>query len=450
MYKYLALFYNLLFIVICASCFKETPVKVEADFAIEVKGSNYTVPVTVKVHNKSEGADLYAWTFEGGEPAESNKLNPDSVVYPAAGRYTVRLEAWNTTERKTKEMVIDLDSAIYAGFTYEVAVNAFSPVEVEWSNLSYGGSRYYWEFAGGEPAFYEGKTPPVVMFSEPGKHTVTLEVFNTRESERFSDTIVVLPALSVDFSWKPGKDDYDMEAPLTAELKAGCVSALSWRWSVEGGRVENDTLAETTVRFDEAGTYEVKLRASNGKEEKEVSKQITVLENSNLYTVRDLKFGITTALNTIGGYYSSADRSVLTTDELTPENSPAVDLVFWGLDGFSLCCFISPDDAALKALPDIPGAGHTRVINRPEGFTAGQFDGMLNDELLRGMEIMGKSDESPDSYFGENDMPHCVLFETGDHRKGAVKVKEFVRAGKQSYIVADVKIQKKQKVKSKR
>lgn len=445
MYKFLAFFYNLSIIVICIACFKETPVKVEADFDIEVAGNNYTVPVTVAVHNKSVGADLYAWTFEGGEPAESNKLNPDSVVYPAAGRYTVRLEAWNTTERKTKEMVIDLDSAIYAGFTYTVAVNSFSPVEVAWSNLSYGGSRYCWEFAGGEPAFYEGKTPPVVVFREPGKHTVTLEVFNTRETERFSDTIVVLPALSVDFSWKPGKDDYDMEAPLTAELKAGCVSALSWRWSVDGGRVENDTLSETTVRFDEAGAYMVKLRASNGKEEKEVMKEITVLENSNLYTVRDLKFGITTALNTIGGYYSSADRSVLTTDELTPEKGPAVDLVFWGLDGFGSCCFISPDDAALKALPDIPGAGHTWVINRPEGFTAALFDEMFNDRLLSGMEIMNNSNGNPDTYFGKEEAPHCVLFETADHRKGAVKVKEFVRAGKQSYIVADVKIQKEAK-----
>lgn len=443
MYKFPAFFYNLLIVVICVSCFKETPVKVEADFEIEVAGNNYTVPVKVAVHNKSVGADLYAWTFEGGEPAESNKFNPDSVVYPAAGRYTVRLEAWNTTERKTKEIVIALDSAIYAGFTYKVAVNSFSPVEVAWSNLSYGGSRYYWEFAGGEPAFYEGKTPPVVIFREPGKHAVTLEVFNTRETERFSDTIVVLPALSVDFSWKPGKDDYDMEAPLTAELKAGCVSALSWRWSVEGGRVENDTLSETTVRFDEAGSYMVKLRASNGKEEKEVMKEVTVLENSNLYTVRDLKFGITTALNTIGGYYSSADRSVLTTDELTPEKGPAVDMVFWGLDGFGSCCFISPDDAALKALPDIPGAGHTWVINRPERFTAAQFDEMFNDKLLREMEIINNSDVNPDTYFGKEEAPHCVLFETADHRKGVVKVKEFVRAGKQSYVVADVKIQKK-------
>lgn len=47
-----------------------------------------------------------------------------------------------------------------------------------------------------------------------------------------------------------------------------------------------------------------------------------MLENSNLYIIQDLKFGITTALNTVGGYFSSETRSVLKMKELTPVTGP--------------------------------------------------------------------------------------------------------------------------------
>ena len=110
------------------ACYQETPVRINADFDVEITGNDYSVPVTVHLMNKSTGADLYEWTFEGGDPLKSNKVNPEEVVYKEPGTYTIRLEAWNTTERKVKELTVSLDSAIGAGFTYTVAINNFSPV----------------------------------------------------------------------------------------------------------------------------------------------------------------------------------------------------------------------------------------------------------------------------------------------------------------------------------
>ena len=45
-------------------------------------------------------------------------------------------------------------------------------------------------------------------------------------------------------------------------------------------------------------------------------------------------------------------------------------------------------------------------------------------------------------YFTIDDCPHFVLFKTTDGRRGIIKVKEFVREGAASYVVADLKIEK--------
>lgn len=128
--------YSSIFLLLFMSCFRETPVTVYADFEVEVVDNDYSVPVTVRVTNKSAGADLYAWSFEGGEPAVSNKSNPGEIIYNRAGKYLLRLEAWNTTERKVKELTLSLDSVIHAGFTCRVKINNFSPAAFYFINNS--------------------------------------------------------------------------------------------------------------------------------------------------------------------------------------------------------------------------------------------------------------------------------------------------------------------------
>lgn len=62
--------------------------------------------------------------------------------------------------------------------------------------------------------------------------------------------------------------------------------------------------------------------------------------------------------------------------------------------------------------------------------------------MLKRLLIRENCDKDLNSYFTGNDVPHLVLFETGDYRKGVIKIKQFVQAGSNSYILADVKIQK--------
>ena len=45
-------------------------------------------------------------------------------------------------------------------------------------------------------------------------------------------------------------------------------------------------------------------------------------------------------------------------------------------------------------------------------------------------------------HFTQAQKPHFALFRTSDGRRGIIRVKAFVEAGAQSYILADVKIEK--------
>lgn len=206
------------------------------------------------------------------------------------------------------------------------------------------------------------------------------------------------------------------------------------------------TAVNTTVRFNASGTYLIVLEATNGKETKLVEKKITVKENSNLYILPDVRLGITTAHETIGCFYSTILRKVLKQDEVTIANGPQIDIVFFGLgEKFLNCCFISPDSVAEKAFPDIPGACHTWIVNLPENFSAGQFDAMKNDLPFGNLDIKQNSDQNLTTYFTKESVPHVVLFETYDGRKGAIKIKKIVADGESSYIIMDIKLQKEKK-----
>ncbi|MDN3693614.1 hypothetical protein QWZ06_15620 [Chryseobacterium tructae] len=44
--------------------------------------------------------------------------------------------------------------------------------------------------------------------------------------------------------------------------------------------------------------------------------------------------------------------------------------------------------------------------------------------------------------FTNSVIPRVVLFQTADGRKGAIKIKNFVTNGPNSYVVVDIKVQK--------
>jgi PKD repeat protein len=429
------------------SCYREQAVSVVADFVLTVEDDDYSVPSRILIENRTAGADNYKWTFDGGEPAASDRQHPDAVLYRNAGTYAIRLEAWNDDERNSKEIVVQFDSAVNIDFEIEIPVNNISPVQALISNKSSGGLAYQWTFVeDGETVSLNLYNPPSVYFTKAGEHTVTLETSNGRETFTLSKTVVVLPAMSLDFSITPSFEDEDMEAPFTAVLQNQSVNGLQYKWVSEGGEISNDAATDsTTVSYGQSGIYAVTLTADNGKEIKSISKTVTVKPNSNLYIMRDIKLGIKAAHTSIGSFYSCALRKVITGDEVDTENGALIDFAFFGLDGaFRYCRILSPDSVGNYAFYDIPDAKHTAVVNvlenSPLVFSEVDFDSMENDDILAGLPVA--ENDSGKQYFTGNAVPRIILFETGDGRKGVVKIKEFVSNGLESYILADVKVQK--------
>ncbi|MBR8707228.1 hypothetical protein IX324_003053 [Bacteroides pyogenes] len=58
------------------------------------------------------------------------------------------------------------------------------------------------------------------------------------------------------------------------------------------------------------------------------------------------------------------------------------------------------------------------------------------------MNQFSKWSEERLTSFNKTSTPHFVLVRTADGRRGIIRIKEFVKDGSQSYIVADVKLEK--------
>ncbi len=425
------------------SCYEEQQILVVADFDYSVVNNSYTVPVQLAINNRTAGADFYTWTFEGATPASSKEKQPGTIAYDKAGTYTIRLEAWNDTQRDVKEITVVLDSAVNLAFSTAIQVNNFAPAVVSVQNTTRGASTYEWTFGGGEPATSTEANPGNINFTDPGDHTITLRVTNGRETFVTSQIVTLKPKLATDFAIVPSFEDEDYEAPLTAHLDNTTVSALRYQWTASGGVITNSTTQSPDIHFDQPGDYTITLHTENDKDAQDVSHTIHVKPNTNLYTMTGVKLGISSAHNTVGCFYSTTLRDVLTKDSVNTGNGKLVDFAFFAINsGFTYCRFLSPDSAAKYTFPAIPGATHTYIMNIQKGIslTEQEFNMMTDDAYLAARDI--RANEGTDEFFTGAQGPRVVLFETADGRRGAILITAFVTDAKPAYILADIKVQK--------
>lgn len=438
----------ILIVIFCYSCVNEVALPIKVDFITQVVDQDYTVPVKVKISNYTEGADTYSWTFEGAIPGSSINRNPGTIVYEQPGNYTIKLEASNRDgSREIQEVNVNVKPPVNIGFTAEVVENNFSPVEVKLINTTTGATSYDWAFQGGNPSNSTNENPENVTFTTPGSHTITLKVTNGEETYTKQETIDVAPYLIADFNYDLSFEDDDLQVPVTITTTNSSISATSYEWTVSSGVLQNTTSETPTIVFTEPGTHTITLKASNGKDEKTITKTITVLENTNLRVFENIQLGINTAhkANTKGAFFSTKTRKVYTKNEVTNENGNEIDIIFFGLDSaFTFNKFVSPIEAQNNSFESVPNATNTLFINLLENcnctdsLSVAEFNAMQNDEILANLSISTSNVND----FNNVLQPRIVLFKTQDGRKGAIKIKEFVNNGTNSYIVVDIKVQK--------
>ncbi len=436
------------------NCAKEEAVPVLVDFEFEVFNDDFSIPVQVVFFNRTEGGEDYEWTFEGGVPSRSVDRNPGVIQYNEKGVYSIELTASNQDGSvDTKVLEIQIDDPVIIDFEITNLGDTFSPASFTFQNTSTGADSYNWTFEGGTPASSNNQNPGEVTFSEPGEHTIRLEISNGRETYDLEKTITVDPFLVADFESDVAFVDDDFQIPVRIQFQNNSISATSYDWSFEGGTPRVSTEENPEVVFTETGVKTITLRASNGKDTKTITQQFEFFANTNLRELNNIRLGINTAhsMNTVGSFYSIDNRSVYDRQEITarPELGASVDLVFFGLDNsFDRNRFVSPDRIGTDAVvfEELQNPTTTKFINSQElcgctaSLTPSQFDGMQNDNLLRNLTIEETSGGL--QAFDNTMVPRIVLFEMQDGRKGAIKIKDFIDDGQNSYIIIDIKVQK--------
>jgi PKD repeat protein len=436
-------------IILFTSCHREeVDVTINADFSYEVIDNDFSVPVKIAFTNKSTGGQTYKWTFEGGSPETYTQKDPGYIIFSKPGTIKIKLEVGRDNEHKEKEITIQLDSVVKADFDITPVINNYGATEFKITNKSAGTTKYNWTFEGGTPAASTEKAPSV-NYTTAGEYAVKLEATNERgEKNILSKTIKVLRALSTpDFDIAPSFEDDDYEAPLTAKLENHTTSSTIHKWAATGGSLSNASDSLPSVTFTNPGTYTITYEASNGKQTATVSKNITIKPNSGLRTFINVQLGINTAHATIGSFFSTSLRKVIKQSEVTDAISSKIDLVFFGLsESFSYNLFASPNAAATWTFPTITGATQTKIINKQEScgcntsFTATDFDNATTGSALDGLSIVPTTAGSAE--FNNSTVPRVILFQNTARKKGAIKIKQFIQAGQQSYILCDIKVQK--------
>jgi len=420
---------------------------VEIDVALYIQGEDHTSPLLVTVENKTRNASDFLWTFDGGEPETSTKREPGTIKFTSPGEHNITLEAWNDGDKSVKVYTVRVDNNVKLDFNAEVDINNYAPATFNITNLSEGATFYKWTFEGGEPASFKGENPPAVIFANEGTYTITLTAENGSASFTSKQEIIVKESLDALFNIVPSfEDEDDMEAPLRATFNTRLKGTESLQWECTGAIIANPTMEEASIYFPKEGKYTVYLNVSNGKNTKRISQDITVKANTNLRTHENIRFGINTAQNTIGCYYSTKLRKSFTSSQLTDEIGNMIDIVFVGLNtNFRYNFFISPDKLSETPLTEIMNAQTTKFINRQElgaiNLSTQEFISMTTDAVLKDLAI--SSALYGDEYFSAAPIPRVILFQTADGRKGAILVKEIVsKDATGSYIVADIKVQK--------
>lgn len=437
-------------VILLTACSKEEAVPITADFSIQVVDNDYSVPVQVKITNNTEGADMYNWFFIGASPTSSDIKNPGTITYTEPGNYTIKLEASNQDGiSESKEIVVPIDAAIVIGFTTEILVDNFPPLELVITNTTVGAESYSWVFQEGDPKASSVQHPSNVIFNSSGEHTIVLEVSNGLETYKTEQTITVAPHIVSAFDYEVAFEDDDLQVPVTVTMQNNSVSATNYTWTFEGGNPSSNTEENPTITFSNPGTYVLKLGATNGKETKTVSKSITVVSNTNIRFFKDVHLGINTAhtSNVIGAFFSNSTREVYKKEMINSDNGAFIDISFFGLNqNFTFNKFIAPDAVQNVTFDVIPNATHTKFINVQEScdceasMTVAAFDNITDDTLLAALTITETTEGLQE--FDNSLVPRIVLFETHDGRKGAIKIKDFVNDGVDSYIIIDIKVQK--------
>ncbi|MDN5203269.1 PKD domain-containing protein [Fulvivirgaceae bacterium BMA10] len=149
-------------------------------------------PLEVSFTNLTQFADEDSYYWQFGENEGFSLAQNPVYVYNRPGVYTVTLTAYNALGigvTETKEMIIEVHEMPVARFTVRPTQVFLPDNPVFFTNLSFGGDSYLWDFGDGNTST---EFEPIHIYEQAGVYDVTLTVTNANQC---TDVITIREAV---------------------------------------------------------------------------------------------------------------------------------------------------------------------------------------------------------------------------------------------------------------
>jgi len=228
-----------------------------ADFSFEVSA------LSVLFEDISTGEPT-EWQWEFGDGETSTRKNP-LHTYPGAGTYTVtlRVTAPGGSASKRKFVTVEAGEPLIADFGFTV-----NGLTVLFSESSAGDpTSFSWDFGDGR---FSTARNPTHTYAQPGTYTVELTVAN-----QFGLTDTTSQFVTPSLGEGPKADfEFQTDALRAVFNDTSTGNPTSWSWDLGDGTGSNAQNPSHT--YGQAGTYNVKLTASNAGGSSSKTKLLTV------------------------------------------------------------------------------------------------------------------------------------------------------------------------------
>jgi len=212
-------------------------------------------PLSVTFQDQSQGQGLSTvWSFPGGAPASATDPNP-SVRYDQAGSYDVQLIVSNEEGADTLLLTNYITVSAPPVADFEAAVDELT---AQLTNTSQNADNYSWDFGDGATST---QVNPTHTYDRPGAYTVTLRIEDpvcgpVETSKTIAVNSVPVAAFSADATMGC--------LPLVVQFQnQASANTDAFSWSFPGGAPASATDPNPSVRYDQAGSYDVQLIVSN-------------------------------------------------------------------------------------------------------------------------------------------------------------------------------------------
>ena len=248
--------------------------------SFEADPSTGQTPLSVTFRNTTQGqVTQYLWDFNGDGITDSIDTSP-THVFDTAGTFNVSLVAIGPGGQSRAEVPVIVQAppeAPVAAFTPSVT-SGTRPLTVTFTNQTTGNATAFaWDFQNdGTPDSSEQN--PTFTFEQAGTFTVRLTASGPGGSSTAEATISVAnPVAPPQANFTPSQTSGDR--PLTVVFtNTSQGDALSFSWDFNGDGTVDSTDPNPSFTFDSAGTFTVRLTASNSAGTSQAEQVIQVTE----------------------------------------------------------------------------------------------------------------------------------------------------------------------------